>query len=73
MMGNDQIKWIMVTYGRMRSGLPYQKKVNTKKRVVAMREVLASDEEEVEDLRAVEHIEEIFCVTYESKTRGPRE
>jgi hypothetical protein len=46
--------------------------VNTKKRVIAEREGLASDEEEVEDLRAVEEIEEILCATYERKTRGPR-
>jgi hypothetical protein len=46
--------------------------VNTKKRVVAAREGLESDEEEVEDLRAVEKIEEIMHATYERKTRGPR-
>jgi hypothetical protein len=28
--------------------------------------------EEVEDLWAVEQIEEILCATYERKTRGPR-
>jgi hypothetical protein len=33
---------------------------------------LARDEEEVEDLRDVEHIEEILCATYERKMRGPR-
>jgi len=33
---------------------------------------LASDEEEVEDLQAVEQIEEILHTTYEWKTRGPR-
>jgi hypothetical protein len=37
-----------------RSGAPYQYKVNTKKRVVVKREGLESDEEEVEDLRAME-------------------
>jgi hypothetical protein len=37
-----------------------------------MREGLASDEEEVEDLRVVEHIEEILHATYERKKRGPR-
>jgi hypothetical protein len=73
MMDDDQIKWIMVTVGRTRSGVPYQYKVNTKKRVIATREGLESDEEEVEDLRAVEKIEEILCMTYERKTRGPRE
>jgi hypothetical protein len=39
----------METTGKMRSGVPYQYKVNTKKRVIAEREGLASDEEEVED------------------------
>jgi hypothetical protein len=33
---------------------------------------LASDEEEVEDLRDVEKIEEILRTTYERKMRGPR-
>ena len=33
---------------------------------------MASDEEEVEDLQAMEKIEEILCATYERKTRGPR-
>jgi hypothetical protein len=73
MMDDDQIKRITAIAGRTCSGLPYQYKVNTKKRVVAMREGLASDEEEVEDLQDVEQIEEILCVTYKRKTRGPRE
>jgi hypothetical protein len=72
MMDDDQIKWILVSSGKTRSGVPYQYKVNTKKRVVAAREGLASDEEEVEDLRAVEQIEEILHATYERKMRGPR-
>jgi hypothetical protein len=72
MMDEDQIKQIMETTGRTRSGVPYQYKMNTKKRVVATREGLESDEEEVEDLRAVEQIEEILHMTYERKTRGPR-
>ena len=46
--------------------------MNTKKRVVAAREGLESDEEEVEDIGAMEKIEEILCATYERKTRGPR-
>ena len=33
---------------------------------------MASDEEEVEDLRDVEKIEEILGTTYERKMRGPR-
>jgi hypothetical protein len=60
MMDDDQIKWILASSGMTRSGVPYQYKVNTKKRVVAAREGLASDEEEVEDLWAVEQIEEIL-------------
>jgi hypothetical protein len=67
-----QINRIMETTGKMCNGVPYQYKVNTKKRVVAAREGLASDEEEVEDLWAMEQIEEILCVTYERKRRGPR-
>jgi hypothetical protein len=46
-----------VSSGMTRSGIPYQYKVNTNKRVVAVREGLASDEEEVEDLWVVENIE----------------
>ena len=46
--------------------------MNTKKRAVAAREGLTSDEEKVEDLRAVEQIEEILRATYERKRRGPR-
>jgi hypothetical protein len=72
MMDDDQIKWIMATTGKTRSGVPYQYKVNTKKRAISMREGLASDEEEVEDLRAMEQIEEILGATYEWKMRVPR-
>jgi hypothetical protein len=50
MMDDDQIKWILASTGRKRSRVPYQYKMNTKKRVIATREGLASDEEEVEDL-----------------------
>jgi hypothetical protein len=60
------------TTGKTRSGAHYQYKVNTKKRVIAMREGLASHEDEVEDLCTVEKIEEIMHTTYERKTRGPR-
>jgi hypothetical protein len=55
-----------------RSGAPYQYKINTKKRFISEREGLESDEEEVEDLWAVEQIEEILCATYERKTRDLR-
>jgi hypothetical protein len=71
MMYEDQIKWIMATAGKTCSRVPYQYKVNTKKRAIATREGLASDEEEVEDLWAMEQIEEILRTTYERKTRCP--
>jgi hypothetical protein len=63
----------MTTSRRTHSGVPYQYKINNKKRAIVVREDLPSDEEVVEDLRDVEKIEEIMCVTYERKTRGPRE
>jgi hypothetical protein len=72
MMDDDQIKWILASIGKTCSGVPYQYKMNTKKRVVALREGLVSDEEEVEYLWVVEKIEEILRATYERKTRGPR-
>jgi len=72
LMDEDQLKWILASSRMMRSGVPYQYKVNIYKRVVAAREGLVSDEEEVEDLQAVENIEEILCETYERKKRGPR-
>ena len=72
MMDDDQIKRIIETGGNMHSGVPYQYKVNTKKRAIFAREGLANDEEEVEDLRVVEQIQEILHATYERKTRGPR-
>jgi hypothetical protein len=59
-----------VTNGKTCSGVPYQYKVDTKKRVVATREDLVSDEEEVEDLWDMDQIEEILHATYERKTRG---
>jgi hypothetical protein len=46
--------------------------MNNKKRAIANREGLTSDEEEVEDLRDVEQIEEILHTIYERKTCGPR-
>jgi hypothetical protein len=72
MMEEYQIKKIMATTRRTHSGAPYQYKMNNKKRSISMREVFASDEEEVEDLRDVEKIEEILHVTYKRKTRVPR-
>jgi hypothetical protein len=72
LMDDDQLKWILASSGMTSSGVPYQYKVNTKKRDVVTREGLARDEEEVEDLWVVEQIEEILCATYEQKIRGPR-
>jgi hypothetical protein len=69
MMDDDQIKQIMATIGKMRSRVPYQYKVNTKKRVVTMREGLVSDEEEVEDL-GLWRILRKYCVQH---MRGRRE
>jgi hypothetical protein len=68
MMEEDQINKIMEKYGNMCSGVPYQYKMNNKKRSIANREGLESDEEEVEDLRAMEKIEEILHEKYERKT-----
>jgi hypothetical protein len=47
--------------------------MNNKKRAIVDREGLGSDEEEVEDLQAMEKIEEILCATYERKKGGPKE
>jgi hypothetical protein len=47
----------MTTAGKTCSGVPYQYKMNNKKRAIANREGLESDEEEVEDLHTMEHIE----------------
>jgi hypothetical protein len=44
-MDDDHIKYIMAIARKMCSGVPYQYKVNTKKRAIAMREGLPSDEE----------------------------
>jgi hypothetical protein len=62
----------MEKYGKTHNERPYQYNMNNKKRAISDREGLASDEEEVEYLRDVEHIEEILRATYEMKTRGPR-
>jgi hypothetical protein len=72
-MEEYQRKKIMTTTGKMRSGVTYQYKMNNKKRVIENIEVLESDEEEVEYLRAMDKIEEILRATYERKKYGPRE
>jgi hypothetical protein len=46
--------------------------MNNKKRAIADREGLTSDEEEVEDLWALKQIEEILHTTYERKKGGLR-
>jgi hypothetical protein len=53
-MEEYQIKKIMERAGKMHSGVPYQYKMNNKKRAIVEIEDLASDEEEVEDFRVVE-------------------
>ena len=68
MMEQDQIKQIMENVGKSRNIIPHQYKMNNKKRSIADREGLESDEEEVEDIRAMEKIEEILHATYERKT-----
>jgi hypothetical protein len=73
MMEEDHIRQIMEKSRKTRGGVPYQYKMNNKKRAIVDKEGLASDEEEVEDLQAVEKIEEIMCATYERKIGGPRE
>jgi hypothetical protein len=47
----------MEATGNMCNEVPYQYKVSTKKGVVVVREGLASDEEEVEDLCTMDKIE----------------
>jgi hypothetical protein len=70
MMDEEHIKDIMEKEGMMQRRRPYQYNINRKKRVVAEREGLESDEEEVEDLCAIEKIEEILCAKYDRKKRG---
>jgi hypothetical protein len=53
-------------------GKPYHYNINMKKRAVVEKEGLDSDEEYVEDLLAMRHIEEILHATYEKKTIGRR-
>jgi hypothetical protein len=44
LMDGDQLNWILASLGKTCSGVPYQYKLNTEKRVVAMREGLESNE-----------------------------
>ena len=50
----------MKKYGKTRNKILYQYKMNNKKRAIVDREGLASDEEEVEDIWAVDQIGEIL-------------
>jgi hypothetical protein len=70
MMDEGQIKEIMDKAGTTRNERPYQYKINRKNIEVAEREGLESDEEEVEDLRAMGKIEEIMHATYDRKNIG---
>jgi hypothetical protein len=70
MMDDEHTREIIRSAGMMSNGQPYQYRMNNKKRVVAEREGLDIDEEEVEDLDSTGHIEDILRATYERKTRG---
>jgi hypothetical protein len=72
MMEEYQIKEILEITRKTCNGVPYQYKMNNKKRAITDREDLESDEEEVGDLWAMEKIGEILHETYEIKKRGPR-
>jgi hypothetical protein len=54
----------------MYNGIPYQYKMNNKKRSIDDKEGLVRNEEEVGDLWDVYQIEEILRATYERKRRG---
>jgi hypothetical protein len=69
MMEEDQIKKIMSTIGNTRSGVPYQYKMNNKKRTIGDREDLESNEEDIEDICVVDNIEEILHATYEREDK----
>jgi hypothetical protein len=51
---------------------PYQYTINRKKRAIAERKGLESDEEEVEDLCSTKYIERILHTKYDRKTIGLR-
>jgi len=70
MMDEEQTKEIMDGEGTTCSRRPHQYNINSKKRKVAEREGLESDEEQVEDICAMGNIEEIMCTTYDRKTIG---
>jgi len=62
----------MEKVGNMYNGIPYQYKINNKKRSIVDKEGLVSDEDEVEDIWDMENIEEILYTKYERKKGGPR-
>jgi hypothetical protein len=71
MMDEGQTNKIMKNDVTMCNDRPFQYHMNNKKRAIADKEGLASDEEEVEDIQDIENIEEILQTTYERKTTGP--
>jgi hypothetical protein len=70
MMDDEHTREIIRKVGVMHSGRPYQYNMNNKKRVVAEREGLDNDEEEVENIPSRGTIEDILRTTYDRKTRG---
>jgi len=69
-MDDKYTREIIRSAGVMHNKWPYQYRMNNKKLVVAEREGLESDEEEVEDLCATGKIEDILRATYERKNIG---
>ena len=70
MMDDEQTREIIRSIGVMRNRWPYQYSMNIKKREVAEREGLESEEEEVEDLHTMGNVEDILHATYERKNIG---
>ena len=61
----------MEKYGKTCSKIPYQYKMNNKKRVITDKEGLEIYEEEVDDIQDVDHIWKIMHATYKRKERAP--
>jgi hypothetical protein len=58
--------------GKTRSGVPYQYKMNNKKRAITNGEGLESDEEEVEDVQAMRRLRNYYMKHMKGKNGGPR-
>ena len=69
MMEEYQIKQIMEKVRKTCSGVPYQYKMNNKKRAIADKEALTTNEEEAKDIWDVEKNEEILHAKYERNQR----